>query len=210
MEIEMYQNMIRTKKSSSDDFLEHYGIPRRSGRYPYGSGENPYQRTGRGKSTSSNRKDSKLSSSKHTDKKKKRLEVKNKKLKEKLEKKRKEDEAKKAAEEKNRAAQREKILRNPKLLYKHRSQFTDQEIKDALKHFDVEKQLRNVSKNEMRRGKEIADIILDYADTSIRAYNTGARVLNSIFIKDSDSKLPYIENVKGNKDKKKKKDDDDD
>ena len=23
--------------------LKHYGIPRRSGRYPWGSGENPYQ-----------------------------------------------------------------------------------------------------------------------------------------------------------------------
>ncbi len=26
-----------------DGYLEHYGMPRRSGRYPYGSGENPYQ-----------------------------------------------------------------------------------------------------------------------------------------------------------------------
>ena len=30
----------------SSDSLEHYGMPRRSGRYPWGSGENPYQRTG--------------------------------------------------------------------------------------------------------------------------------------------------------------------
>lgn len=28
------------------DTLMHYGMPRRSGRYPWGSGENPYQRTG--------------------------------------------------------------------------------------------------------------------------------------------------------------------
>lgn len=28
------------------DTLQHYGMPRRSGRYPWGSGENPYQRTG--------------------------------------------------------------------------------------------------------------------------------------------------------------------
>lgn len=27
-----------------EDYLKHYGIPRRSGRYPWGSGENPYQR----------------------------------------------------------------------------------------------------------------------------------------------------------------------
>ena len=25
------------------DTLEHYGMPRRSGRYPYGSGDDPYQ-----------------------------------------------------------------------------------------------------------------------------------------------------------------------
>ena len=30
----------------SDDFLVHYGTPRHSGRYPWGSGENPYQRNG--------------------------------------------------------------------------------------------------------------------------------------------------------------------
>lgn len=29
----------------NDDFLAHYGTPRHSGRYPWGSGENPYQRT---------------------------------------------------------------------------------------------------------------------------------------------------------------------
>lgn len=26
------------------DYLEHYGTKRHSGRYPWGSGENPYQR----------------------------------------------------------------------------------------------------------------------------------------------------------------------
>lgn len=30
----------------ANDILMHYGMPRRSGRYPWGSGENPYQRTG--------------------------------------------------------------------------------------------------------------------------------------------------------------------
>lgn len=28
---------------SDEEFLAHYGVPRRSGRYPWGSGENPYQ-----------------------------------------------------------------------------------------------------------------------------------------------------------------------
>lgn len=31
---------------SEEEYLAHYGMPRRSGRYPWGSGDNPYQRTG--------------------------------------------------------------------------------------------------------------------------------------------------------------------
>ena len=27
----------------AEDILQHYGMPRRSGRYPWGSGEDPYQ-----------------------------------------------------------------------------------------------------------------------------------------------------------------------
>lgn len=29
-----------------EDYLQHYGMPRRSGRYPWGSGDNPYQHSG--------------------------------------------------------------------------------------------------------------------------------------------------------------------
>ena len=32
--------------NGDDSYLEHYGMPRRSGRYPWGSGKDPYQRTG--------------------------------------------------------------------------------------------------------------------------------------------------------------------
>lgn len=31
---------------TDEEFLQHYGMPRRSGRYPWGSGEDPHQRTG--------------------------------------------------------------------------------------------------------------------------------------------------------------------
>ena len=30
----------------ANDILMHYGVKRRSGRYPWGSGENPYQHSG--------------------------------------------------------------------------------------------------------------------------------------------------------------------
>ena len=29
-----------------EDYISHYGMPRRSGRYPWGSGEDPYQHEG--------------------------------------------------------------------------------------------------------------------------------------------------------------------
>ena len=28
---------------TDEEYIEHYGMPRRSGRYPWGSGDNPYQ-----------------------------------------------------------------------------------------------------------------------------------------------------------------------
>lgn len=31
---------------SDEEYIEHYGMPKRSGRYPWGSGENPYQHSG--------------------------------------------------------------------------------------------------------------------------------------------------------------------
>lgn len=39
-EIASYFGMAETVE---EEYLEHYGMPRRSGRYPYGSGDNPYQ-----------------------------------------------------------------------------------------------------------------------------------------------------------------------
>ena len=39
-EIASYFGMAETVE---EEYLEHYGMPRRSGRYPYGSGENPFQ-----------------------------------------------------------------------------------------------------------------------------------------------------------------------
>ena len=37
---------LGSAEMTDEEFIEHYGIPRRSGRYPWGSGEDPHQRTG--------------------------------------------------------------------------------------------------------------------------------------------------------------------
>ena len=42
-EILSYYGVGHTPNPVADDILMHYGVARRSGRYPYGSGDNPYQ-----------------------------------------------------------------------------------------------------------------------------------------------------------------------
>lgn len=42
---ELYSAVIE-EGESLDDVLEHYGTPRHSGRYPWGSGKDPYQHSG--------------------------------------------------------------------------------------------------------------------------------------------------------------------
>ena len=37
---------VDTMNQIADDILMHYGMPRRSGRYPWGSGKDPHQHTG--------------------------------------------------------------------------------------------------------------------------------------------------------------------
>lgn len=192
----------------ADNFLEHYGVPRRSGRYPYGSGENPYQRTG-GKGSSSEKKSDGTSKEKGSNassgkgpsgsKEKKGITVNNKTYSE--------DTVKKAKQLAKEAAKREKALKNPRLLYKNRDKFSDEEIQKALRRFDLEQRLRNVSKDKINSGKVYVDTFLGYADTGIRAYNTFARIYNT---KKRSKTLPYVPNAgQDNKKKKKNKDDDD-
>ena len=40
------KSYIGSSSMTKEEFLEHYGMPRRSGRYPWGSGDNPYQHEG--------------------------------------------------------------------------------------------------------------------------------------------------------------------
>ena len=42
---EEISSYLGSANMSDEEFLKHYGIPRRSGRYPWGSGEDPYQRS---------------------------------------------------------------------------------------------------------------------------------------------------------------------
>lgn len=43
MDVRDFENYRAAEKLENDLYLKHYGTPRHSGRYPWGSGENPYQ-----------------------------------------------------------------------------------------------------------------------------------------------------------------------
>ena len=44
--METGEKILTENVVSSEDDIIHYGTPRHSGRYPWGSGDNPYQRNG--------------------------------------------------------------------------------------------------------------------------------------------------------------------
>ena len=50
-EMEMFHDLFSGAEElineiNDEDYIQHYGMPRRSGRYPWGSGDNPYQHSG--------------------------------------------------------------------------------------------------------------------------------------------------------------------
>lgn len=44
--VEEMKSYIGSAEMSDEEFFEHYGTPRHSGRYPWGSGKEPYQHSG--------------------------------------------------------------------------------------------------------------------------------------------------------------------
>lgn len=94
----------------------------------------------------------------------------------------------------------EKNLRTARSLYKHRYDYTQDEINNALKTFEWERKLRDYSKSELEAGKKYLDAAFQYANASINLYNTAARVVNSFDL--SEKPWRYIEQVKQKKNDK--------
>lgn len=106
----------------------------------------------------------------------------------------------KLAKERLRAAQakakaekrRKEILNDPGKLYKHRREFTKDEIEIAMRQFEWEKKLKQLSVDDVRLGAEKAQQYLKIAGTAVGAYNLTAQLYNAF--KDPSAKaLPYIE-----------------
>lgn len=120
---------------------------------------------------------------------------------------------KKAAEEKAKAEQaakkkeeqRKKNLERPSTLYKHRKEYTYDEIKNAITRFEQEKRLSDFSKADLNRGADFIKTMVTYSNNAINLYNTAARVVNSVAEReDGKNVLPFIGKLDDTKNKKTK------
>lgn len=110
---------------------------------------------------------------------------------------------KKAAEKQARreAQKRQDILNSPTRLYKHRRDYSQEEINNALRQFEWERKLKEYSKAEIKAGKEFIDNLFQYTNSAINLYNSSARIVNSFDL--SEKPWKYIETVKPDSQKKK-------
>ncbi len=121
---------------------------------------------------------------------------------------------KKAADEKKAAkkaqkdiARREKILQNPTLLYKHRKEFSTEEIKKAMSNIKMEQELRDLSVKQLGAGQQYLETALKYAESGIKTYNKIANVYNAFGHPEPGKEAPIIGvNKAKDKDKDKSKD----
>lgn len=93
---------------------------------------------------------------------------------------------KQAAEKEKR---RKQILSNPTTLYKHRKEFSYEEIQEAMKHFEWEKKLSSYSKDQLNNGAEFIGTLFKGANNAINLYNSAARIVNSV---GDSNKIPII------------------
>lgn len=104
-----------------------------------------------------------------------------------------EERAKAEKKERDARKKRQSILNNPTKLYKHRREFTSDEIQNAMKQFEWEKKLSEYSKNDLKNGAEFINTMFQYTNNGINLYNAAARIANSV---SEDSKLPIIKTTK--------------
>ena len=183
-----------------NDELYHYGVPRRSGRYKWGSGKNPFHhgsdlkstRLGKkiakneyaiAKRTSKIRKLDKKINNGLSDKKlvktvnkRSQLYSKNSKAmaenKEYSEKKKRIDAYKKPQEEKKPDVQKIISSGDAKLILKNKQYISNQQMAEAVKRVNAEQRLKEISSKDTYRGLKKLETIASIADRSAKALKT--------------------------------------
>lgn len=186
----------------SENELEHIGVARKSGRYPWGSGENPYHHGASAPGGFRARMAEKKA--------RKRAEVQAKSMREakakKAEEARQEADAQKAKEEAIASG-------DPKKIAPYIHSMTDDELRSVTARLQLEVNLRDVmmkkdpsfGKSKVDRAIATLDKTTKQANTAIDAYNTMARVLNGL----KGTSMPIIPKGDGGKNKKQKQSDKD-
>lgn len=120
-------------------------------------------------------------------------------------------EAKAQKEALKKEAKRQEILSKPSSLYKHRKEFTYEEIDAAMKKFDWEKRLNSYAvdrdkqlQERIRTGAEYINIMQRGVDNGIKLYNHAARIANTMYGENSWKIVKDL--PKEDKDKKDDKD----
>lgn len=182
-----------------DMYIAHTGQPKRSGRYPYGSGERPFQRENRGlfRQRRAARKADAA-----------RLKAARKKIAER-------EKARKEAEAlQKHINEKQKIITSGKAseIMAYKGELTNAEYKQIFDRLDYEKKLSQYSaaetKSAMQKMDELmstAKTVNQWAETGINMYNTMARVYNSKSEAGKEKPLEYIQPIPQGDGKKKNK-----
>lgn len=155
--------------------LFHYGMPKRSGRYPYGSGDRPYQSSG-GISLK------RVSSSTRMSFKERRAAKKAAAQKVEVEKKKQEEQE----AQRRHAANKERILREGTAteLKEYANELSNAEFEAALKRLELNRKLNSYTKSEIQTTFDKVDKFMlkagkvnNWATTSINAYENSQKLM---------------------------------
>lgn len=98
--------------------------------------------------------------------------------------------------------------RSAKELYKHADLFDDQELRTAYNRLALEKNIKDLSPKEIKKGEKFIDSTVkwgrkmnDLTDMSMKFYNNVARLYNAFSDKGAEKPLPLINTDNGKKKK---------
>lgn len=184
--------------------LEHYGIPRKSGRYPWGSGENPYHHGASAPGGGIAKKESyfKRRAAMRASVKKAKVVAAERKVKE---------EEERVKQERAKKKQEALASGDPKELAPYVRDLSDQELKDAVSRLRFENQFAQLlaeapkDPTAAERVKKKLDKMNEFVTTGTNTWNNVAKIYNAF--SGSDEKLPIIGDKDGNKSKSSKDND---
>lgn len=136
--------------------LIHEGKPRRSGRYPWGSGKRPFQSLGGGSKGIISRKSSNANANSEAD-----------------------AAAKKEAE---RTARKERVAksRSAKEVYDNADLFSDQELQRLYNRLQLERNIKNLAPQEKSRGEQYVDNLVKFGKKTSEVISTGSKLYNDV------------------------------